>query len=283
LPVSGDLVATWRTNSVAYGMPGWSALSQFTQKTNGTWDFIGQAPHTLLTRRHVYYRGHGAGAPDVVSDRRAGMKIWFIGTNGEPAAASVALVLTRATPAGGPGYYTNDPSGLPVNTGGYYRPDGYVLDHSIAILSNDLPDTVEHTSVAGMDVWTKLPTATAPNGACGTTFRVITEPLETDPGWLPLPYYWVNQSQRVWPFVYPHIPINSQWGVPGDSGSPVWVPHPEGLLWVFGISCGGTASTTRTNSAVQIQRDIDTLTLALGLSTNNYQLTYFDLSAYPDL
>jgi hypothetical protein len=277
-PVGGDLVATWRTNSVAYGMPGWSALSQFTQKTNGTWDSIGQVPHTLLTRRHVYYRGHGAGAPDVVSDRRAGMKIWFIGTNGEPVSASVALVLTRADPNGGVGNYTNDVNGLPVSTGLYAG--HYNLDHSIAIMSNDLPDTVEHTMVVGADVWGKLPA-----GSCETTYRAFWDAPESDPGLLPFPFFIVNQHQRVWPFVWPHLPeFWTQWYMPGDSGSPAWVPHPEGLLWVGGISCGGTASTgSYSNSAVQIQRDIDTLTLALGLATNDYQLTYFDLSGYPDL
>jgi hypothetical protein len=65
------------------------------------------------------------------------------------------------------------------------------------------------------------------------------------------------------PFVYPLF-------VAGDSGSPNMIPTPDNkLAMISGRSTSGASP--------QMQADIDTLTAFVGLSTNNYQLRWYDM------
>ncbi len=70
-------------------------------------------------------------------------------------------------------------------------------------------------------------------------------------------------SAQVPPFVYPLL--NG-----GDSGSPNMIPTPDNKLAM--ISGRSTSGPTP-----QMQADIDTLTAHAGLSTNNYQLRWYDM------
>ncbi|MGO9204210.1 MAG: MBG domain-containing protein [Limisphaerales bacterium] len=70
-------------------------------------------------------------------------------------------------------------------------------------------------------------------------------------------------SAQVPPFVYPLL-------IAGDSGSPNMIPTPDNKLAMFsGRSTSGPSA--------QMQADMDTLTALVGLSTNNYQLRYYDM------
>jgi len=73
-------------------------------------------------------------------------------------------------------------------------------------------------------------------------------------------------SAQVPPFVYPLLN-------PGDSGSPYMIPTPDHKLAMF-----SAASTS--GASPQMQADIDTLTTSLGLSTNNYQLRWYDMTPW---
>jgi hypothetical protein len=65
------------------------------------------------------------------------------------------------------------------------------------------------------------------------------------------------------PFIYPLL-------VAGDSGSPNMIPTPDHkLAMISGRSTSGASP--------QMQADIDTLTALVGLSTNNYQLRWYDM------
>jgi hypothetical protein len=73
-------------------------------------------------------------------------------------------------------------------------------------------------------------------------------------------------SAQVPPFVYPLLN-------PGDSGSPYMIPTPDNKLAMF-----SAASTS--GASPQMQADIDTLTALVGLSTNNYQLRWYDMKPW---
>jgi hypothetical protein len=84
---------------------------------------------------------------------------------------------------------------------------------------------------------------------------------------LPFMFFGTTQdgycSAQVPPFVYPLL-------VAGDSGSPNMIPTPDNKLAMFsGRSTSGPSA--------QMQADMDTLTALVGLSTNNYQLRYYDM------
>jgi subtilisin-like proprotein convertase family protein len=73
-------------------------------------------------------------------------------------------------------------------------------------------------------------------------------------------------SADVPPFFYPLMN-------PGDSGSPNMIPTPDNKLAMFsGASTSGASP--------QMQADMDFLTTLFGLSTNNYQLHWYDMRAW---
>lgn len=66
-------VVTWNTNSLLYGMKGFTALSPCWEGEGNS----GQVPVTALTRRHGYTRGHAMG-PSGFNLNQAGKKVWFL-------------------------------------------------------------------------------------------------------------------------------------------------------------------------------------------------------------
>src|SRR5690242_1531679 len=66
----------WNTNSLIWGLKGFTAISPCWEVESAP----GQVPVTALTRRHGYTRGHGMGA-DGFNTNFAGKKIWFLTAN----------------------------------------------------------------------------------------------------------------------------------------------------------------------------------------------------------
>jgi hypothetical protein len=106
-------VAIWNTNSVIWGMKGVTALSP-------CWDgegSPGQVPLTVLTRRHVYTRGHGFG-DDGFHPGHNGRKAWFLTRDNKLVEAKVEHSVVRVP--------------MPSRR-----------DYTILLLDRDLPETIE--------------------------------------------------------------------------------------------------------------------------------------------
>ncbi len=111
-------VVIWNTNSVIWGMKGVTALSP-------CWDgegSSGQVPLTVLTRRHVYTRGHGFG-DDGFHPGHNGKKAWFLTRDNKLVEAAVEHSVVRVP--------------MPSRR-----------DYTILLLDRDLPETIETLPVA---------------------------------------------------------------------------------------------------------------------------------------
>jgi len=130
-PKSPPLVR-WNTNCVLWGMKGLTALSPCWEDEGAP----GQAPITLLTRRHGYTRGHSMGA-DGISSARTGKKVWFLTTNNVIVEAVVQRVLVR------------------ISEG---------RDYTILLFKRDLPDSIHPLRVeSGTNLlWRYHPCLSAP-------------------------------------------------------------------------------------------------------------------------
>ena len=80
----------WQTNSLLYGLDGFTAISQCNEFEAS----LGQLPVTLLTRRHGYLRGHGLVAPGFGTDL-AGQRVWFCDSNNVVVAMTIAAQLVE--------------------------------------------------------------------------------------------------------------------------------------------------------------------------------------------
>lgn len=110
--------AVWNTNSIIWGMKGVTALSP-------CWDgegAPGQVPLTVLTRRHVYTRGHSFG-DDGFHPSHNGKTAWFFSRDNKRVEAKVKLSVVRTV--------------MPSRR-----------DYTILLLDRDLPDTIETMPVA---------------------------------------------------------------------------------------------------------------------------------------
>lgn len=92
------LVVKWNTNSLVWGLRGFTALSPAWESGGG------QAPVTALTRRHGYTRGHGMGS-DGFTTNRIGQKVWFLTANNFLVEVRIKQTVVR-TRASGEGDYT---------------------------------------------------------------------------------------------------------------------------------------------------------------------------------
>jgi hypothetical protein len=125
-------------------------------------------------------------------------------------------------------------------------------DYGLVIFTQDVPDSITPISVispADFEIYyyrtAEIPyftLGTEQNGHCATAGDLIP------------------------PFIYP---LNKG----GDSGSPNILPSPDNKLIMF--SGSGISGFTP-----QVQADMDTLSLYLGLNTNNYRLRYYDLTPW---
>lgn len=109
---------TWNTNSVIWGMKGVTALSPCWEGEGAP----GQVPLTVLTRRHVYTRGHGFG-DDGFHPGHNGKTAWFFTRDNKLVEAKVQLSVVRTV--------------MPSRR-----------DYTILLLDRDLPDTIDAMPVA---------------------------------------------------------------------------------------------------------------------------------------
>ena len=123
---------------------------------------------------------------------------------------------------------------------------GQYYDHGILVFTEDAPPSITPMSVLS-----------------NAEFQVY-YPNAPD---LPFMFFGTTAagfcSAQVPPFVYPLAN-------PGDSGSPYMIPTPDHKLAMF-------SAATTSGPSPQMQADIDTLTALVGLSTNNYQLRWYDM------
>ena len=80
----------WDTNCILYGLDGFTGISQCNEFQGAP----GQVPVTLLTRRHGYFRGHGAG-PNGLQTNRAGQRVWFCAADNTVVQMTVAAIYVR--------------------------------------------------------------------------------------------------------------------------------------------------------------------------------------------
>jgi len=114
----------WSTNSVLWGMKGFTGLSPCWQGEG----YSGQVPFTALTRRHAYTRGHGVGA-EGFNTQMAGDKVWFVTRDQKLVEAVIKRHVTRFS----------------AGTNGVHR------DYTIVLFDRDLPETIEPLRVAMPD------------------------------------------------------------------------------------------------------------------------------------
>lgn len=113
----------WNTNSLIYGMRGFTALSPAWLGQSG----IGQVPVTALTRRHAYARGHGMGEPGF-NTSHAGRRIWFLTAANRKVTATVTRAVVRC-------HTTNQMR----------------FDYTILLLDRDLPPEIEPLAVTATE------------------------------------------------------------------------------------------------------------------------------------
>lgn len=106
-------VAKWNTNSVFWGMKGVTALSPCWEGEGSP----GQVPLTVLTRRHVYTRGHSFGE-DGFHPGHKGKKTWFLTRDNRLVEAKIEGTVVRVP--------------MPSRR-----------DYTILLLDRDLPETIE--------------------------------------------------------------------------------------------------------------------------------------------
>lgn len=114
-------VVEWNTNSVIWGMQGITGLSPCWEGEGNS----GQVPLTVLTRRHVYTRGHSFGADGFNPDHN-GQRAWFFTRDNRRIEATIKMTVVR----------TQVPS---------------KRDYSILLLDRDLPDDIEPLAVASVE------------------------------------------------------------------------------------------------------------------------------------
>jgi len=109
---------TWNSNSLIWGMKGFTALSPCWEGEVNP----GQVPITLLTRRHGYTRGHSMG-PEGFSANRRGSNVWFLAADNTLVRRTIRREVVRAGKQG---------------------------DYTILLFDRDLPDTIQPLRVAAL-------------------------------------------------------------------------------------------------------------------------------------
>lgn len=114
--------ARWNTNSIVYGMQGFTALSPCWEGEGAP----GCVPITALTRRHGYKCGHGSGANGF--HKAQGQKVWFVTPQNEVVERRIERYVVRYSP----GFLTR-------------------TDYMIVLFDRDLPSDIEPLSVVHPD------------------------------------------------------------------------------------------------------------------------------------
>ena len=213
-------VIHWNTNSLVWGMKGFTALSPCWEGEVNS----GQVPITLLTRRHGYTRGHGMGA-EGFNTRQLGAKVWFLAADNSLVTVAIRRGVVRAGKQG---------------------------DYTLFLFDRDLPDTIQPIRVAApAEVQSRYLDSAPGSGGSYPVFK-------TEQGG--------NVSAEVAGFT-----LNTWKG--GDSGSPNLLPLPGELVFFSGRSTAGPSA--------DMQADMDALSKMEGLSPNDYQLRWVELSKFP--
>jgi len=101
---------SWNHRGQLWGTTGLTALSPCWQQEGVS----GQAPITLLTRRHGYTRGHGMGVEGFRTNYK-GKKVWFLATNNVLVTAIISREVVRTSGKG---------------------------DYTVVLFSKDMPDSI---------------------------------------------------------------------------------------------------------------------------------------------
>jgi hypothetical protein len=109
----------WNTNSLLYGLDGFTAISQCNEFQGSP----GQVPATLLTPRHAYLRGHGLGSPGLTTEL-AGARVWFCAADNTVVTMTIAAKVIR----------------LGTLAGEFY-------DYGLVVFTEDVPPTLTPMSV----------------------------------------------------------------------------------------------------------------------------------------
>ena len=117
-------VAKWNTNSLIYGLKGFTAISPSWEAQGA----VGQIALTALTPRHAYARGHGMGA-DGFSTGFAGKKAWFLTADNHLVETKIKRVVVRTKSTDAKTHQ----------------------DYTILLLDRDLPDSITPMAVASME------------------------------------------------------------------------------------------------------------------------------------
>ena len=132
---------------------------------------------------------------------------------------------------------------------GYSGADPDYYDYSLVVFSQDVPESITPISVLSV-----------------TNLDVYYSDTPDQPALFLGTEQLGHCAAQVPPFVYPL-------SKPGDSGSPNMIPAPDNkLIMVSGRTTSGPSA--------QMQADIDTLSNYVGISTNSYQLRWYDMRAW---
>jgi hypothetical protein len=226
---TATLTPQWQTASPIYGKAGFTAIA--CEANSGfVWSNQWWIPITALTKRHVYYRGHSTG-----------------GTNGQFFTSGNGLPVHFLTP---------DNQIVTAYTAANIKGSGSAYDYNIAILSNDLPASIQPIIMTD---------TTALNTKLGKN------PIGFWPNFKPLlGTCQHNQIGTLDGSSYnPH-----NFYVGGDSGSPDFYIVSNSLVMVQGRTTAGWSS--------QMQADADALSRWAGLDPAQYQIQLFDFSQFSD-
>ena len=224
-------------NCLLAGISNLTAISQCNEFQGSR----GQTPVTALTRRHGYYRGHGAGVDygGTSVTNWVGLESKEVIFVGHDNTVVTMLVSNRIT----------------VYSGGY--------DYSILIFTTDLPASITPMKVAtnvgflSPSLYPFFPT----NSQLGIA--------------LPRPMIYTEQGGNVdtsgWATGIPGFTYNFWKG--GDSGSPDMLLVGEDLLFTKGRSTSGPSA--------HMQGAMDALSTLSGLTPASYQMAWKDMSAFP--
>ncbi len=111
-------IIRWNTNSLLWGMKGFTALSPCWEGEGNP----GQVPITLLTRRHGYTRGHSMGL-EGYSTQRLGSYVWFLAADNSVVTRTIRREVVRTGKQG---------------------------DYTLFVFDRDLPDTIQPLRVAAL-------------------------------------------------------------------------------------------------------------------------------------
>jgi hypothetical protein len=222
----------WDTTCLLYGKTGFTAISQCSQFAPR-----GQMPVTLLTPRHGYTRGHGAGTPD--NEPFHDLNSHFNGSNVYFCTASGTLVTATVTNA-----YTR-----------CWGSDG--LDYTILIFNAGLPPTIQPMEVTySPPTYYSVVFNTAQSG-----YMTANHP----PFWGSYAPFGISPPIVAAPDAFP--PFNQYpTFLADDSGSPSMVPETDDVLvFLYG--------DTTTGPCPQMQTDMDTLSTSVGCTL--YRMTQY--------